>query len=827
MQHPLRYPALLAAALVLHLAAGAQGTSRGGGSVFRFGFARIEAFPADTAGGRSTEFHYIDTSGQVAFDTIIAGSFGERGDPDDPAAGADSILMPEHFVVVKKGRKTGVLTESGQWILKPLYDSVNTIYRYNWVVKKDGKRSLFDRKHGFLLPFRFDMAYAMDGNFFNVTKDGKWGVYSRNNDSLVVPCIYQDMDYCYGCGAAGDYCFAEKDGKWGVIAFDGRVLVPFAYDHEHTRMRTDEWVYSLYRDGTELSINLRTHRVDTFRDPGDRDADTVMLAGGFRRIQAGDKYGLVNPAGKVVLPARYDYVKYEADTTGSGVPAPFVSVGLNARWGMADTTGHILVSPGYDSELQVVADSFFLGEAAGREMLLSAAGKKAIPGTYDDIVLEKTGCDCDSVTHPYFKLVSGGRYGMYNPLTGAWASPRYDDLDNFMFGLSLPHCVKVRQGGLTGVLDIRTAHLVMAPLFHSIATEGLPPGMMIVGNDGKYGIYDYAAKKLLVPLAYDHISVPGGGRVLIARKDEKKGLIDYSGNVICPIRYLGIKALDDSVYLLTRQDSSFRDAFRFFHLRNFEVSTPSYDSVMAVEADTLAIVRDQGTYRLWNPLTGQLIEGPYSEGGFPKFMDYFTDGRTTIHKNGKAAVIDARGNYIIAPRYVGISSFHHDRAIVLSGQDSTGQRLYGFIDTTGALVVPPRYSYDDQRQVDDYFPDSSLLLLHRQDPYAPETVGKASWDGTVVIPPVYDRVYPGKGDRYYLVIKGKKYGVLDASGHALLPVAFDDVAVDMSESYRPWVAFSFPLLAKRGKRWSYYRRDGTPLDIRVKEIIPFNDLFNY
>jgi hypothetical protein len=118
-------------------------------------------------------------------------------------------------------------------------------------------------------------------------------------------------------------------------------------------------------------------------------------------------------------------------------------------------------------------------------------------------------------------------------------------------------------------------------------------------------------------------------------------------------------------------------------------------------------------------------------------------------------------------------------------------------------------------------------LLHRQDPYAPETVGKASWDGTVVIPPVYDRVYPGKGDRYYLVIKGKKYGVLDASGHALLPVAFDDVAVDMSESYRPWVAFSFPLLAKRGKRWSYYRRDGTPLDIRVKEIIPFNDLFNY
>lgn len=801
-----------------------------GGSHFEFGFARLRnRLTDDTTNTQlvKSRQYYIDTNGQVAFNDILRGEFYEKKEAEDYlAAERDSTLLPEHYVVVQKGSKLGVLTINGKWILKPVYDSIDTRNPFQWIVKRGGKRSLFTFE-GFQLPFRFDMAFSMDGNYFSVVNNGRWGIYSKREDSLVVPCIYQNMDYCYGCESKGDYCFAEKSSKWGVINFKNKMVLPFEYDHQHWNMRSDEWVYCLYKKGKQLVINLNTKQIDTFRYTKVSDEDTTDLAQGFKRIKKEDKYGLTNSEGKLILDYNYDFIRYDADTLGFYLPSPYIAINQNNLWGVADTTGKIIIQPQYNSGLNMIADSFFLCEKDGKMSLLNKDGVKVLPGLYDKIKFEQTECSCDSLTTCYLKLKANNRYGFYNPLTMVLVEPRFDNLDNSMYEISFSHCVKIEQHGLEGVLDIQTGMVVMPPLFQSIANKGLHEGMMIVGDDGKYGLYNYVQRKLMAPLKYNYISLPYGENAFLIRTDTGKGLMDFTGRVICPPDYFSIRLLNDTFYLLTKQDSAYHETYSFLNRSNDKIIAASYDSIEAVEADTLAIIRQNGKDRLWNPLSGKMIEGDYSKWGFPDFIDYFNNGRAIVQKNKKSGFIDGEGNIIIPLKYDGLSDFYKGYAIMLQGKDSLGQQLYGFIDTTGKVVVPAKYVYDERKDIRDYFTDTCLLLLERQDSFSKQQVGLALRNGKILIPPIYDKIFFQKNGPDYIVEKDRKFGVLTSQGQILLPVVFDNIALNRVPIYETDYVFNFPLLVKKGKIWQYYKRDGDPLPIKVEENIPLNSVFAY
>ncbi|AYD47782.1 WG repeat-containing protein [Arachidicoccus soli] len=792
----------------------AQDSLYDGGSHFAFGFAHLEK------GGQS---YFIDRTGKIAFNEIVRGGFQERTDFYE-VNDSDRSLLPQSYVEVRKGNKLGILTIEGKWILNPIYDSIDTQGIFEWIVKKYGKKSLFTSQ-GFELPFRFDMAYRMDSNYYQVVNKGLFGIYSKKEDKLVVPIIYQNMDYCYSCEAKGNYSFAEKNGKWGVINFQNKVLLPFEYDHHHWNMRSDEWVNCLYKNGKQLAINLHTKQVDTCNFAQEQNEDTTQLAQGFRLIRKKEKYGLLNPAGKLVLAVNYDFINYEADTVGGYLPAPFVAINQNNLWGIADTTGRIIIPPLYNSELHMVADSFFLCHKADMDILLNKNGGKVFKGKYDDIQLEHT--DNDSLSIPYFLLKQNNHYGIYNPQTDVWVQPKFDGISQYLFRITLPNVVKIKLNDQEGLLNVKTGKLVVQPIYHSLDNEYLPKGLMIVRGDEKYGLYNYLNKKLVAPLSYRYLGKEKIESLILTSTSKGYGLMNFDGKEIIPNRYFEIRALSNDFYLLTRQDSTYQNIYSFFNSKNNHFTTLPFDTIDAVEADTLIIVIDKGKYKLYNLLTEKVIDGAYSEGGFPDLIQYFSNGYAIVQKNKKAGIINAKGDFIIPLKYAGLSNFHNGYALMLKGEDSLGRRLYGFIDSTGKVVIPAKYVFDVNKNIDDYFPDSYLLLIYQVNEGSPERIGLATRKGKVLIPPAYDKIIAQKNGFNYLVEKDKKFGILDSLGQIILPITFDDISLNEVPIYESHYAFEFPLLAQKGKLWQYYNRNGKSLPIKVKKQISFNPIINF
>lgn len=102
------------------------------GSRFSDGFARLWNPPKDFMTVNPKQY-YIDTTGTVVFNEIVHGKFY---DPRWIHSGSERFehrermkrlqqALPKDPVIVRKGDKYGALTENGQWLLKPVYTSIN------------------------------------------------------------------------------------------------------------------------------------------------------------------------------------------------------------------------------------------------------------------------------------------------------------------------------------------------------------------------------------------------------------------------------------------------------------------------------------------------------------------------------------------------------------------------------------------------------------------------------------------------------------------------------------------------------------------------------
>src|SRR5699024_1848164 len=224
------------------------------GSAFSHGFARVQT--QDTT-------RYIDASGRYVFDKILARYHPVASiTPSRPGfvhiEETDSVMM---YLVVKNG-KTGLISSETGWALPPEYDDIRKEFDSWLAIKKDGKTGYADTWGNIKVPASFEEVNIMDGNFFDVKKGNKWGIYSAKKQQLVLPAEYDKFDYCGGCGGSVKYAYASKNGEWGVINFQGEVLVPFKYEHSgHHGMRSDEWVTSFEKDGRDVLINMAANKV--------------------------------------------------------------------------------------------------------------------------------------------------------------------------------------------------------------------------------------------------------------------------------------------------------------------------------------------------------------------------------------------------------------------------------------------------------------------------------------------------------------------------------------------------------------------------------------
>lgn len=751
-------------------------------SPFQHGFSRVV---------KDSSQYYIDKNGRRAFDQII-NSFQPLDSISSERTGYINLHKNEKKlmrIVETRDQKFGMANEQGDWVLKPQYDSLSFKFKRYVEVYKNDKMTYADSWGKLLLPLKFEDVGIMDGDYYDVKKDGKWGIYQASTDKIVIPFAYGGFDYCGGCGGTPDYFYAKKNGKWGVIDLNNKVLVPFKYEHHHAGMRSDNWVTAFQKNGKNVVINISLSKA--YGAPKYTSAEIVN---GRLVAKKNGKFGMINAEGKTVVDFKYDDIWDAYSRFKSG---PYLSVQKEKKYGVIDTAGNVIIPPNYKKRLWVRGD-YFVFQQNDKYGLLNAKNEQILPSEYKMIHEDEINTAADH-QKMIFELKKDGKYGFYFPKNKQLLNPKYNHIDFYNgkrrnpFGARPVNLMQVEANEKDQLYDLRKNQLIPG----DYAKFELQPHHKVIlmqEDYGNQGLYDLQKKQLIIPQNYKAIKVFHGKTKLIkVEKDignynTQAGLFDSQGNAIFPVEYTDIEKLNDSHFLLNRKDS----LFSVYSTKSQKSKPLQYDKVIKNDStDLLTVRKDKKTF-LYNYKSGQL----QLQKGYADIQQL---------KNG---------------------------SFVMTQKDSTGNYKYGYANEKGKLIVPVKYD-TKPTEYTTYFENNDYLPLYKFNPKKDRFIsndykGYADLKGNVLVPPKYKKVWVESSGKGFIVQKATKengfnnFGVLNGKGKIVIPLNYTSIIrYNKPSEGRNYVKFEFPVLAKKDGMFRFVGKNGKELPLKAKNYTDF------
>ena len=425
-------------------------------------------------------------------------------------------------IVVRRGKK-GVINKKGEFIIDCIYDNIGIgdedYYEDGLIRVEQGEKvGLVNDKGKIILDCTYDKIHDFDEDGYAlIEKNEKYGVVSK--DALVFPCVSEDDEIYAGCGLVRK----EQKGKMGLVNSSGENVVPYVYDDIH-------------------------------------DFDN-----GFAVVEKGEKYGVINCAGKVIAPCEFSragivdgLILIEQDgkfaiINSDGVATPFIfdiidnsdyywaiksiwhrgeghiGVRINGKWGFIDRESSTFVVPCEYEEVSNYCEGFAVVKKDGRYGVVNTDGELITPCVFDKIFDYKNG---------FALAVREGKRGVLDS-TGQLCIPcRFDRLCDWGSLLS-NGCIynglaKVMQNGKYGLINLNGKQTSVS--FDEI---GSYYGFAKVEKNGKYGLVNTDCE-LIVPCKYDDVYRTEAGPWIVTLGN-KKGALDSEGNELIPCIFEDLK----------------------------------------------------------------------------------------------------------------------------------------------------------------------------------------------------------------------------------------------------------------------------------------------
>ncbi|SJZ78453.1 WG containing repeat-containing protein [Chitinophaga eiseniae] len=774
------------------------------GSVFTNGLARIVT---------KEKSWFIDTTGQKVFDKIVA----VYHPVDSIVEGSIYSNTEKNMLIVSSNGKKGLVNEKGQWVLKPEYDTLEVRFNTYLAVYRQGKMTYADTWGKLLVPLQFEQVGILDDDRYDVKQQGKWGIYDVRRQQLVIPAVYDEFDYCGGCGRKSDYLYAKKNGRWGIISAANEELVPFAFDHSHSRMRSDEWVCSFRQNGKDVVVNIPRKKV--YGEP--LYSQMEVIGDGMLKLQKDGHFGLINRQGEQVLDFVYDDI---SDPYGQFASGPFLTIRKEGKTGIVDMNGRMVIPPSLDEEI-ICSDDYIVAARNGMYNVFDSAGKPLLKEDYSEIEpLKITG------GAPLFALKQKALYGFFNPVNGKIVAPAFHEIDVISSGKS-KGMVQVTYQGKSGLYRPDGSQLL--PLKYS-SYELLNDHVLMVTTGAGTGLFDANTREEIIPAKFKYMSRLSQDSTLLSVTSENEsgdpvyGLYHISGKELAPPVYTYISALNQEHYLLTKEKTH-----AVLSLSTGKIAALPYTDVVPAHAANLLVVSDGRQSWLWNVVENKTVSPP-----FPMVRKYeddtvltspigtFAFGVALLEKNGKMGVINTSGKEVVPVIYDGASLLK--QGVVLLARKNGDAWKYGYVDTTGKLLVPLEYDYNVNGYIYDY-EDSTYLPLYKSEGGYSRAYKKgiAGRDGKVLVPAIYDRVFVGIGGTGFLADKDRQFTILNAAGKEVTSAKFSAVMLDPSVNPQADAAvLSYPLLCRQGERYVYLLSNGKTLPLQLTAVIRFEEFDN-
>lgn len=258
---------------------------------------------------------------------------------------------------------------------------------------------------------------------------------------------------------------------------------------------------------------------------------------------------------------------------------------------------------------------------------------------------------------------------------------------------------------------------------------------------------------------------------------------------------------DRVVYELFPASIRTKDGIKWGYINNKGqfVIPPQYEEVSEFQANGMAIVWLDGRAGIIDQ-NGRFVVQPIYDSVYP-----FSEGRAFVFEDDEGySLIDETGEILNEKPYPFsyISDFHEQRAVIQEFVNRT-EFLYGYLDSSGNLIIPPEYNYahdfrDGKAMVGVKDGTSAFIGLNGEIlttyPYeqmgplsegmisfrktAQDKAGYVNEAGKVVIPPRFSYAGPFENGRAIVNVSEdykNQYGLIDKTGAFILEPQYYDI----------------------------------------------------
>lgn len=387
-------------------------------------------------------------------------------------------------------------------------------------------------------------------------------------------------------------------------------------------------------------------------------------------MKKNDRWGILNKAGKVLLPFEYDKIDYNTTyyrwfkqnirdwgftrVNGSGL----IPVCRNNKWGLVELQKYSLVAQCiYESICQETVNKLKLIKKKGYDLLLLTKDGPQITYTSTEKLVKYS--TVRKFKNGFAIVQKDKKYGYVDDAYNEIAPCIYDKASSFEDGIAI-----VKRAGKYGCIDERGSEFipckydVILPFSHGIAVVKIGELYGAVNTKGR----------IVVPVEYQllaDITVFGNSPILMAVKNRRFGAVDKKNSIIVPFEYDLIESpVFDGMIKVSKNGKK-----GVFNKTGVLVVPIQYDEIEIHYATA-------GTYSVCNNgKWGVLKNGEnITQLIYDKIDDFgFACGRLAVCRNTKWGFIDRKGQEVIPCIYDEVFQFFEDNhcTVKLNGEKMT------------------------------------------------------------------------------------------------------------------------------------------------------------
>lgn len=607
-------------------------------------------------------------------------------------------------------------------------------------------------------------------------------------------------------GRPDDVSIFEENGKVGLKDGAGQVLIPASYDNlgwSNGQLSIVDEVVGYKAGGFWGLIHISNKRITAAEYlellPGE---GSLLVARCKPGLSQRPSYGLLNTAGKIVIPFLYDGLK----PVNMRVIA-LSRAGSKFNFGLIDHSNKILIPLQYQRIYPLGSLRYAVEDFQHKTAIFSEEGKQVTGFVIDSISSYKKDC---AVFYQHLRqglIDRGGRvklepvYGEIRIDDDGTIRYRHPDTWHFLDGENkalrqyqadsiIAHAGQRYAVRMNGKFQL-TDHLfkpVSGQYFSAL--DNFHDGKAVF-RDGRYeGLMDETGRVLIAPL-YEKILYDGPYlRARLATGYKNRWIVlDAMGNAITKKPYEDIGAFNGTFFPVR-----YRGYWGAIDGTGKEVVACVHDS-LSHQVGRLIAVKFKGEYGVidlaenWivtpQPNKLEILNGQryFEFSGATTFLKsfggntiYFSDNRLEFRSNYLLEHLPSGAFWIVDLAGIVTDRSYQPPLTEKIFQEREGLRAiqkdgkFGFIDAAGRLRIANRY--------EAVRPFSNGLAAIR----IRGRWGFIDTDEKLVVQPVYDSVGRFINGRA-IVSQGKQFGLIDAGGRVILPLRYDAIEPNAQQRF--------------------------------------------